>query len=126
MSNETVPLPNTTAVQTDTEETSAIVHTLIVESGPVICSEVVKDEDFETRPYETVIADDFTTYDDNDCVQTDITIENNNRDQNNSDKGFHEQQDSNSESDQVSKYSEKTLDSASNEEYCKSFNINIP
>ena len=74
MSNETVPLPNTTAVQTDTEETSAIVHTVIVESGPGICSEVVKDEDFETRPSETVIADDFTTYDDNDCVQTDITI----------------------------------------------------
>ena len=39
--NETVPLLNTTAVQTDTEEASAIVHTVIVESGSGICSEVV-------------------------------------------------------------------------------------
>ena len=93
MSNETVPLPNTTAVQTDTEEASDIVYTAILESGPGIFSKVVKDEDCETKPSGTVITDDFTTYDNNDCVQTDITIKNNNRDQNNSDKGVHDQQD---------------------------------
>ena len=126
MSNETVLLPNNAADLKDTEDATALVHTIVVESGSDIPSEAVND--VRIRQSQTMISDDLSTNADNDCNETTLTDVTINRDEENSNSDVSSvQQDSNSECIHISIDSDKTLDSENKVEHSDPFNpVNIP